>query len=64
MTTKKNLDTKTATKTKNEYIYDGMNGLERDVKRIFDFYSRCYCPYIVLSSLYYLLHINKERRWR
>ena len=61
MTTKKNLDTKTATKTKNEYIYDGMNGLE--CKAHFRLYCRCYCSYIVLSSLYYLLHINKERRW-
>lgn len=56
MTTKKNLDTKTETKTKNEYIYDGMNGLERDVKRIFDFIAAA-IALILFSPLFILCYI-------
>ena len=56
MTTKKNLDTKTATKTKNEYIYDGMNGLERDVKRIFDFIAAA-IALILFSPLFIICYI-------
>ena len=56
MTTKKNLDTKTETKTKNEYIYDGMNGLERDVKRIFDFIAAA-IALILFSPLFIICYI-------
>lgn len=56
MTTKKNLDTKTETKTKNEYIYDGMNGLERDIKRIFDFIAAA-IALILFSPLFILCYI-------
>ncbi|WP_315396230.1 sugar transferase [Hoylesella nanceiensis] len=56
MTTKKNLDTKTETKTKNEYIYDGMNGLERDVKRIFDFIAAA-IALILFSPLFIVCYI-------
>lgn len=56
MTTKKNLDTKTSTKTKNEYIYDGMNGLERDVKRIFDFIAAA-IALILFSPLFIICYI-------
>jgi len=56
MTTKKNLDTKTATNTKNEYIYDGMNGLERDVKRIFDFIAAA-IALILFSPLFIICYI-------
>ena len=56
MTTKKNLDTKTETKTKNEYIYDGMNGLERDIKRIFDFIAAA-IALILFSPLFIICYI-------
>lgn len=56
MITKKNLDTKTETKTKNEYIYDGMNGLERDVKRIFDFIAAA-IALILFSPLFIICYI-------
>lgn len=56
MTTKKKLDTKTETKTKNEYIYDGMNGLERDVKRIFDFIAAA-IALILFSPLFIICYI-------
>ena len=56
MTTKKNLDTKTATNTTNEYIYDGMNGLERDVKRIFDFIAAA-IALILFSPLFIICYI-------
>ena len=56
MTTKKNLDTKTETKTKKEYIYDGMNGLERDVKRIFDFIAAA-IALILFSPLFIICYI-------
>ena len=56
MTTKKNLDTKTATNTKNEYIYDGRNGLERDVKRIFDFIAAA-IALILFSPLFIICYI-------
>lgn len=56
MTTKKNLGTKTETKTKNEYIYDGMNGLERDVKRIFDFIAAA-IALILFSPLFIICYI-------
>ena len=56
MTTKKNLDTKTETQTKNEYIYDGMNGLERDVKRIFDFIAAA-IALILFSPLFIICYI-------
>lgn len=36
MTTKIIVNTKPENKTKNKYVYDRMNGFERDVKRIFD----------------------------
>ena len=56
MTTRTNLDTKTATNTQNEYIYDGMNGLERDVKRIFDFIAAA-IALILFSPLFIICYI-------
>ena len=56
MTTKIIVDTKQEIKIENKYIYDGMNGIERSIKRFFDFIAAT-ISLILFSPLFIICYI-------